>query len=42
MSEQGNMDISAQRESYGAFIKLFKYSTIFLVILLSLMGFFLT
>ncbi|MFC4273078.1 aa3-type cytochrome c oxidase subunit IV [Sneathiella chungangensis] len=42
MHENGSMDISAQKESFHAFVKLFKYCTIFLVILLILMGIFLT
>ena len=41
MHENGSMDISAQKESFDAFIKLFKYGTIFLVILLILMAIFL-
>jgi hypothetical protein len=41
MSEQGNMDITSQQESYGTFVALFKYGTIFLVVVLILMAIFL-
>lgn len=41
MSEHGNMNIDMQNKSYGAFIQLFKYSTIAVVVLLILMAIFL-
>ena len=41
MSEQGNMNIDAQKESFDEFVKLFKYGTIGIVILLILMAIFL-
>lgn len=41
MSEQGQMDISTQRETFKAFVNLFKYGTIGIVILLILMAIFL-
>ncbi len=38
MSEHGNMNIEQQNGSYGSFVKITTYTSIFLVILLSLMA----
>ena len=42
MHENGSMDISAQKESFNAFVTLFKFGTIFVVLLLICMAIFLT
>jgi len=41
MSEHGNMNIDAQKESFQGFVKLFTFGTIGIVILLILMATFL-
>ncbi|MCF8468710.1 MAG: aa3-type cytochrome c oxidase subunit IV [Sneathiella sp.] len=38
MSEHGNMNIEMQKDAFHAFVKLFKYGTIGVVILLILMA----
>jgi len=38
MQEQGSMNIDQQKGSYNAFVKIFTYTTIGLVILLALMA----